>query len=190
MRALCVPRALTDAFRAKTVSGCTDDVATGLAALHWRESHVVKRLQATLASTMKSTGMSSEDAWNAHVDLVVDAGKAHVESLVARKFAEFVDAPAAAPLREVLTPVLLMFLHHVITQDLGYFVSHEGISYARAFACLRTRTLMARATRAGRRWAAATTRASASTAPRCTRSRCASRVRVRSCGSLLCMLTE
>jgi acyl-CoA oxidase len=104
-----------------------------LDALDWRE----RRLLSSLARRLKrriDDGLDSFQAVNECQDHMIDTARAHVESLVAQRFAEGIDAYAEPELRHVLEPLLQLYALSRIEADRGWFLEHGYIESGKTVA--------------------------------------------------------
>ncbi len=103
------------------------------AALRWRE----RRLLSSAARRIKrriDSGMDSFQAVNECQDHLIETARAHVESLVAARFAEGIDACPEPELRQVLETLLQLYALSRIEADRGWFLEHGYIESGKAAA--------------------------------------------------------
>src|SRR6185295_10695363 len=104
-----------------------------LDALDWRE----RRLLSSLARRLKrriDDGLDSFQAVNECQDHMIETARAHVESLVAQRFAEGIEACPEPELRHVLEPLLQLYALSRIEADRGWFLEHGYIESGKAVA--------------------------------------------------------
>ena len=102
-----------------------------LAALHWRE----RRLLSSAARRIKrriDSGLDPFEAVNECQDHLIETARAHVESLVAERFAEGIDACPEPELRRVLEILLQLYALWRIELDRGWFLEHGYIESGKA----------------------------------------------------------
>jgi len=95
-------------------------------ALDWRE----RRLLSSLARRLKrriDEGLDSFQAVNECQDHLIETARAHVESLVAERFAEAIDACPEPELRQILETLLQLYALWRIEADRGWFLEHGYI---------------------------------------------------------------
>jgi len=104
-----------------------------LAALRWRE----RRLLRSLARRIKRLIDAGEDSFHAVnecQDHLIETARAHVESLVAERFAEGIDACPEPELRRILETLLQLYALWRIEADRGWFLEHGYVESGKAVA--------------------------------------------------------
>jgi len=107
-----------------------------LAALRWRERRLLKSVARRVKRRIDE-GMDSFHAVNECQDHLIETARAHVESLVAERFAEGIDACSEPELRQILEILLQLYALWRIEADRGWFLEHGYIESGKAEAIRR-----------------------------------------------------
>ena len=103
-----------------------------LAALRWREQHLLASVARRLKKRIIDGGMDSFQAVIVCQDHLVETAKAHVERIILERFAAGIDRCSDPRLAEILGTLCDLFVLWRIELDRGWFLEHGYIDGAKA----------------------------------------------------------